>query len=93
MRIFSNFEDSSWYYIGQKTEQVAFLEPEILERRVLVVDFSDDGTVADTKLFSLEDGQVINMVSRTTPTEGRDLSVLQQIFGNLGRFPTSQFEE
>ena len=89
----SNFEDNSWYYIGQKTEQIAFLEPEILERRVLVVDFSDDGTVADTKLFSLEDGQVIEMVSRTTPTEGRDLTIIQQIFGNLGRFPTSQFEQ
>ncbi len=83
----STFEDKRWYYIGQKTEQVAFMKPEVIDRRVLVVDFDGNGTVAETKLYGLEDGQVIDMVARTTPTEGRDLTLLQQLFGNLGRFP------
>ena len=86
----SNFEDKSWYYIGQKQTQVAFLEPEILERSVLVVTFNDAGTVQEAKQYTLEDGRIIDPVTRTTPTEGRELTIVQQIFGNLGRFPTSQ---
>ncbi len=88
----SNFEDNTWYYIGQKQTQVAFLDPDILERSVLAVNFNDAGTVEEFKMFTLEDGQIIDPVSRTTPTEGRELTVLQQIFGNLGRFPTEGAE-
>lgn len=84
----SNFEDKHWYYIGQKQTQVAFLEPEILERSVLVIAFNDAGTVQEATTYTLEDGRIVDPVSRTTPTEGRELTILQQLFGNLGRFPT-----
>jgi len=88
----SNFEDRTWYYIGQKQLQVAFFEPEVLERSILVVNFDDSGTVQQTKVYTLEDGRVIDPVSRETPTEGRELTILQQLFGNLGKFPSSQIE-
>ncbi len=82
----STFEDSKWYYIGQKTTEFAFFEPEVLERKVVEVSFDDAGTVAETKVYTLEDGQEIDPVARVTPTEGKDLTVLQQLLGNLGRF-------
>lgn len=83
----STFLDRKWYYIGQKQEQFAFLKPTVLERSVLVVSFDERGTVDQTAMYTLADGQIIDPVSRTTPTEGRDLTFLQQFFGNLGRFP------
>jgi len=89
----SSFEDDVWYYIGQKQEQVAFFEPEVLERSILVVNFDEAGTVAETKSYTLEDGRIIDPVTRETPTEGRELTLLQQLFGNLGKFPTSAVEE
>lgn len=89
----SSFQDRTWYYIGQKQEQVAFFDPEVLERSILVVNFDDAGTVQATKTYTLEDGRVIDPVTRETPTEGRELTILQQLFGNLGKFPTGQFEE
>lgn len=82
----STFKDKEWYYIGSKTQQFAFLDPEILERSILVVSFADGGLVQDTRLYTVEDGRVIDPVDRVTPTEGKDLTVLQQLFGNLGRF-------
>jgi len=85
----STFEDSKWYYIGQKTTEFAFFEPEVLERKVVVVSFDDAGTVAETNIYTLEDGQEIEPVGRVTPTEGKDLTILQQLIGNLGRFPGS----
>ena len=82
----STFQDGKWYYIGQKTQQFAFMKPEVIERRILVVTFDDEGIVQDTTLYALEDGQIIDPVGRTTPTEGQELTILQQLFGNIGRF-------
>jgi len=82
----SSFESNIWFYIGERTEQTGFLDTEVVDRSVLVVSFQENGIVEDTRLFTIEDGRVINPVTRTTPTEGKELTVLQQIFLNLGRF-------
>jgi outer membrane protein assembly factor BamE (lipoprotein component of BamABCDE complex) len=84
----STFQDSKWYYIGQRSTQFAFFEPEVLERTVLVVSFDAAGLVATTRTYALEDGRPIDPVDRITPTEGRDMSVLQQLLGNIGKYPT-----
>ena len=60
--------------------------PDVIERRVLVVSFSDSGFVQETRNYALEDGRVIDPVTRETPTEGKEITFLQQMFGNFGRF-------
>ena len=35
----SPFESDTWFYISERTETVAFFEPEIKERKVLVIKF------------------------------------------------------
>ena len=89
----STFQDSKWYYIGQKTTEFAFFAPEVLERKVVVVSFDDGGMLAETETLSLADGKDIDPVERETPTEGRELTFLQQIFGNLGRFTGEEAEQ
>ena len=46
-------------------------------------------------MLTIEDGIVIDPVSRATPTHGRDLGLLEQLLGNIGRFDapgtTAQF--
>ncbi|WP_299392367.1 outer membrane protein assembly factor BamE [Pelagibius sp.] len=82
----STFQDRKWYYIGQKTTEFAFMKPEVVDRSVLVVTFDESGYVDQTAHYTLDDSNEIEPVARTTPTEGRDLTLLQQLFGNLGRF-------
>lgn len=82
----SSFRDRTWYYIGQKQTKFAFLDPDVLERSVLVVHFDDIGTVEETKVYTLEDGNFVEVVSRETPTEGREFGLLEQLLGNIGRF-------
>lgn len=84
----SSFMDDTWYYIGQRVEQFAFYKPEVVDRSVLVVAFDDSGLVNDTRYYTLYDGRVIDPVTRETPTEGLELTFIQQIIGNIGRFPT-----
>ena len=80
------FDPNVWYYIGQKTEKVAFFRPEVVERRVVIVHFDDAGVVQEIKQLDANDGQDIEMVDRTTPTAGRELGFLEQMLGNVGRF-------
>lgn len=82
----STFEDNKWYYIGQKTQQIAFMKPEVLDRQVLVITFDKSGIVEDTKTYNLADAHDVDPVARETPTEGRDLTLIQQLFGNIGKF-------
>lgn len=76
----------TWHYISAKTETTAFFEPTVLERTVISVVFDDAGVVRDISTKGLEDGKRIETVDRVTPTAGKELSILEQLLGNVGRF-------
>lgn len=80
------FDPNVWYYIGQKTEKVAFYEPDVIERRVVVIHFDNGGVVKDLKVLDASAGKDVEIVDRTTPTSGRELGILEQLLGNVGRF-------
>jgi outer membrane protein assembly factor BamE (lipoprotein component of BamABCDE complex) len=82
----SAFEDRTWYYISRRTEQTAFLDPEVVEQEVLAISFDAQNIVQDMKVYGLEHGRMVAMVDRVTPTHGNDLTIVQQVLGNLGRF-------
>ncbi len=84
----STFQDDKWYYIGQKTTQFAFFAPEVLERKIIEISFDPAGVVANSKIYTLEDGQEVDPVDRITPTEGREITFFQQLIGNIGKFTT-----
>lgn len=79
-------DNKTWYYVSRRSEQLAFLDPDIKDQQVLAVRFNDFGVVEEVKRYKLEDGKEIEPVDRVTPTRGRELTVLEQLFGNLGRF-------
>lgn len=85
-------KQETWYYIGEKTETLAFFKPKILERQILVIQFDKNGVVTKVEKLDASNGQNISLVERITPTKGKELNVLQQILGNVGRFgkPESQ---
>ncbi len=82
----SAFSDDHWYYISKKTKTWAFMSPEVLEQHVTVVDFDESGLVKDVRNYALEDGLLIDPVTRKTPAPGRELTFMEQLLGNLGRF-------
>jgi outer membrane protein assembly factor BamE (lipoprotein component of BamABCDE complex) len=82
----SVFDDSTWYYISRKTEQVAFFKPSVLDQQVFIVDFNDKGVVKDLGHKTLADGASITPAPGATPAPGRELSFMEQLIGNVGRF-------
>ena len=89
----SAIDSSTWYYIYSKAETVAFYHPTVTDRRVLAISFGDNNKVNNLKYYGLEEGKIISYVDRTTPTRGRELTVLQQLFGNLGRLGAGSLPE
>jgi len=82
------FSDKTWYYIGRKTEQLAFFEPDVIEQKVLVISFDDNGTVRQIQQLDKGHGRNVDFVSRETPTSGHSISFLQQLLGNMGNYNT-----
>jgi outer membrane protein assembly factor BamE (lipoprotein component of BamABCDE complex) len=80
-----NYQGDSYYYISSTTEQRAFLNPTEVDRQVIAIRFNQNDQVASLGQYGLEDGKIIDINSRTTPTRGRELTMLQQLFGNIGK--------
>jgi outer membrane protein assembly factor BamE (lipoprotein component of BamABCDE complex) len=51
--------------------------------------FALDGRIDNIATYTEADGKPVELVSRVTPTAGNELNFFQQIFGNIGRFNTS----
>ncbi|MGH6892981.1 MAG: outer membrane protein assembly factor BamE [Dongiaceae bacterium] len=85
----STFDDRTWYYISRRTETTGFLDPNVTDQQVLAISFDDSGIVDNMRIYGQEDGRTIAYVDRVTPTEGNELTFIQQLLGNLGRFNPS----
>ncbi len=74
----------AFYYISQKTRQTAFLRPQVIDQRVLVVYFSADRRVTRIANYGLQDGKIFDFISRTTMAGGADISLVGNILKNVG---------
>ncbi len=83
---FAQSGKNTWYYISKQTESVAFLAEETIDQQVLAIEFDDGSRVKSVRHYGLKDGKEIALVDRVTPTKGKELGVLQQLFGNVGKF-------
>jgi outer membrane protein assembly factor BamE (lipoprotein component of BamABCDE complex) len=80
------FDNKQWYYISRRTSQVAFLDPDLLDQQVYIVNFDGKGVVQGVAHKGLKDGREIEPAPGATPAPGRELTFLEQVLGNIGRF-------
>ena len=85
------FDSENWYYQASRVENYAFYAPKIVDRKVVSIRFDQAGRVANVARYGIEEGQIIDLITRTTPTYGREITLLQQLFGNIGRVGADQF--
>lgn len=76
----ATFDNEVFYYISQKrVRPVAFMNPHLVDQRVLAIYFGPNDTVTQIANYGLQNGKVFDFISRTTPTGGKDVSFLGQI--------------
>ncbi|HTJ02833.1 MAG TPA: outer membrane protein assembly factor BamE [Methylovirgula sp.] len=67
----------AWYYITQVTKRpVQFMDPTMVDQRVLAVYFDKQKKVTRIANYGMKDGKIFDFISRTTPTGGADSSIL-----------------
>ena len=81
----STFDPNLWFYISQSVNQVAFYKPRVTQREVVAVSFDEAEKVKAVDRLTLKDGKVVAFNGRKTPTRGRELTILEQLLGNVGR--------
>lgn len=82
----AKFNGETWLYVKREAEHIAFFDDDILEQAVLAVHFDAAGVFRDVKRYVKADGENLVPVERKTPTRGKEITVLEQLFGNIGRF-------
>jgi outer membrane protein assembly factor BamE (lipoprotein component of BamABCDE complex) len=80
------FDDKNWYYVSRRIKQVSFFDPDVLDQQVYIVNFDAAGVVRGVDHKDLKDGQDIEPAPGATPAPGRELTFLEQVLGNIGRF-------
>ncbi len=82
----STFDPNIWYYISQNSNVIGYHASHITRRAIVAITFDKENEqVAKVDTFTLRDGRVIAYNGRETPTRGRELSVIEQLLGNVGR--------
>jgi outer membrane protein assembly factor BamE (lipoprotein component of BamABCDE complex) len=73
-----------FYYISQQRKRgLAFQKTKLVGQSVLAVYLDQEGTVSRIANYTLQDGKVFDMISRTTPTGGRERGFLAGVLGGF----------
>ncbi len=88
----SIFDDNTWYYMSATYASFAYLQPRVERRNIVAIKFDDDDIVSEILEYNADDGEIIQYARRETATRGRQLGLLEQIFGNAGtiRLPNAE---
>lgn len=86
------FTSEGWYYVATQIEHMTYNEPRVLDRRVVAILFDERDIVASVNQYGVEDGKVVDLETKVTPTYGRQLTVLEQAFSNIGVISNDLFD-
>jgi outer membrane protein assembly factor BamE (lipoprotein component of BamABCDE complex) len=84
----ADFGGEVFYYITQKASRpVAFMNSHVIDQTVLAIYFDKSSQVERVANYGLKDGVIVDLVTRTTPTGGKDLTFISQLFSATGIAP------
>ncbi|NBX73305.1 MAG: outer membrane protein assembly factor BamE [Alphaproteobacteria bacterium] len=81
----ADFDENTWYYVGQTTEQTAFFRPDVAAHTSVRIRFGDDGKVTAIDNLNSAPRASLDPETERTPTLGRENSLFQELFGGIGR--------
>lgn len=78
--------DDLMLYAQTNKSSRLFFNPKATNQDVYLFIFNNKGIVTEVKHFTLDDAKKVAYESKTTPVEGKNLSVLEQLAENFGRY-------
>jgi outer membrane protein assembly factor BamE (lipoprotein component of BamABCDE complex) len=80
----ANFDSATWYYVSAVERNFLFYRPQVTQQDVIAIKFDKDDLVSSIDHYDLKDAKAVTPVARETPTRGKQLTFMQQMFGNFG---------
>ncbi len=81
----STISGEAYYYISTTQKTYAFFKPWEIDRKVVAVYFNPDGSVQSVAQYGLKDGIVVKYAKDETPARGKDMTFVEQLFGNISQ--------
>lgn len=82
--------DNTWFYVGSRWRHFAYRAPEVIDRQLVAVSFSEDGVIQNIERFGLEDGRVVTLNRRVTETNIANVNLITQILNSVGNVTSDQ---
>lgn len=82
--------DSGYYYVQSRVKHFAWQKPQVIDRQVVAISFTNAGIVENIGRYTLQDGKVVPLARRITRS-GQDVSTIRKILSTLGGFSAESF--
>lgn len=82
----SEINGKAFYYIHSRFVRESYRASKEVDRKVMAIYFDSQSNIRDIAIYGLDDGIIIEIVQRTTESQGAELSIIGQLFSNAGRF-------
>lgn len=82
----ATFDDNTWIYVSMIKDLVPLAHPAVRKQQVLVLNFDSGGVLRKMNILGRHDAFPVRMVNDKTPTPGTQISVIQELLGNVGRY-------
>lgn len=79
----------SWFYVASQFEKMGIQERTEVMRDVVVVSYDEGGLLSNIEAYQLQDGHAVQISKRVTETNLGRLSIVGQLFQNVGRIDTT----
>ena len=76
--------DNSIYYVLSISSKIAFMNPTLIDQKVLQVKFDKEDILEKVMLFKKDDFEKIVMSAKTTKTAGKKMGFFEQLISNIG---------
>jgi outer membrane protein assembly factor BamE (lipoprotein component of BamABCDE complex) len=76
-------QETAWYYVETKVSKTAFGARVVNSRTVLAIYFDEKKKVKDKAVYGLQDGKVVAIESRKTPSYGLDRTFIESIIASF----------
>ena len=82
----------TWIYFSQEMEKLAFYEPKVVSRSIILLTFTGV-RLSEIERYTIENSRIIDISTKKVVSGGRKLTILQQIFGNIGNFSSQNLQQ
>ncbi|MDB4128370.1 outer membrane assembly protein BamE, partial [Hyphomicrobiales bacterium] len=80
----------TYYYLSSKFEKNGFMSPKEIERNIFSIQFDDNEVIQNIYNYGLNDGKVFDYINRRTISRGTELTLLQDLFDDVGRYTNAE---